>query len=425
MSVAGLTDSELGTFAALLVKTNSLTLPAALDLCERITAGNVAAWADSYADQIYRETRDDIEREALEALTKPRLLLRHFGPLAYNMISQRGTFFPGDGSPAIENEDDATPIYDAIDKLEKTAKAHQAKLQETAKELGREQQRQAMPQEFPELETADASSLSGSKLAAKNIRTTLKREFPGIKFSIRTDYNSVKINWTNGPTTDAVKQFTNRHESGTFDGMTDCPGWNHTNVFGQVFGECRYVFESRKIDTGATETVARAYCDEQKMPFTSLTQSADRDGWHGRSVADIAHDAIGRTTIPTDHKISGIEFRLDEDSEHCGQWYATTEPKTEADAEPTGPFWTPKGALSTKAYPDFLRTFRKFETVLKECNKLNAAGHACEVKQLSGRRGQNYCIVKKADPETITLPANDKELAPPVPTREIDATAWL
>jgi hypothetical protein len=55
---------------------------------------------------------------------------------------------------------------------------------------------------------------------AKLIRKVLKREFPGQKFSVRTD-RSINIKWTDGPTEDEVKPYVMPFEGQDFDGMID------------------------------------------------------------------------------------------------------------------------------------------------------------------------------------------------------------
>jgi hypothetical protein len=60
---------------------------------------------------------------------------------------------------------------------------------------------------------------------AKLIRKTLKAEFPGIKFSVRSErYSmgaSIDVRWTDGPSERAVRAFTDLYEGADFDGMID------------------------------------------------------------------------------------------------------------------------------------------------------------------------------------------------------------
>ena len=57
---------------------------------------------------------------------------------------------------------------------------------------------------------------------AKMLRKDLKAAFPGVKFSVRKrDYDCVTIDWTDGPTNEAVEAVANKYSGGGFDGMID------------------------------------------------------------------------------------------------------------------------------------------------------------------------------------------------------------
>lgn len=60
-----------------------------------------------------------------------------------------------------------------------------------------------------------------AKDTAKLIRKQLKLRFPGIKFSVRSDHNSINIGWIDGPTGKQVEEVTNGFSGGGFDGMID------------------------------------------------------------------------------------------------------------------------------------------------------------------------------------------------------------
>jgi len=69
---------------------------------------------------------------------------------------------------------------------------------------------------------------------AAAIRKELKRHFPGIKFSVRSEYfsggSSVDVSWNFGPTEDAVRAIIMKYQHGWFDGMTDCYEYEDTVV---------------------------------------------------------------------------------------------------------------------------------------------------------------------------------------------------
>jgi len=90
-------------------------------------------------------------------------------------------------------------------------------------------------------------------LAASNIRKELKKEFPGIKFSVRSKSfsmgNSVDIDYTDGPAISAVNLIIEKYQYGTFDGMTDCQGFKHdeNDKFREENGESKFVHAHREL----------------------------------------------------------------------------------------------------------------------------------------------------------------------------------
>jgi hypothetical protein len=62
--------------------------------------------------------------------------------------------------------------------------------------------------------------------AAKMLRPFLRKAFPGVKFSVRSDrYSmgaSISIVWTDGPTEQQVTEIAHGFNGGRFEGMTDC-----------------------------------------------------------------------------------------------------------------------------------------------------------------------------------------------------------
>jgi hypothetical protein len=96
----------------------------------------------------------------------------------------------------------------------------------------------------------------GCVIAAKNIRIELKKAFPTIKFSVRTDKfsggNSVDVEWTDGPTTKQVESITSKYQYGSFDGMTDCYNYG-SRLWNEVFGGSKYVSERRNFSEDLVE----------------------------------------------------------------------------------------------------------------------------------------------------------------------------
>lgn len=103
---------------------------------------------------------------------------------------------------------------------------------------------------------------------AVRVRGALKRNFPTVKFSVRShNYSggsSVRVSWTDGPTTAQVEQHINTFEGVTFDGMTDCKGYQPVVVVGEEgpreVANSSWVMTSRHIsDWEARDAEAQAY----------------------------------------------------------------------------------------------------------------------------------------------------------------------
>ena len=101
------------------------------------------------------------------------------------------------------------------------------------------------------------------RLAASNVRTELRRAFPGVKFSVRKSrHGTVNVRWTDGPTAAEVQDIASKYKRGHFNGMEDIyederPAWC------EVFGGAEYVFcerdESDALITQAIEQVCTEY----------------------------------------------------------------------------------------------------------------------------------------------------------------------
>ena len=85
------------------------------------------------------------------------------------------------------------------------------------------------------------------KTSSGNLRTLLRREFPGTKFSVRKDGgNAVYISWKNGPKTEDVDKIASMFEDRHFNGMDDCEEFVSSD-FIELFGGLGYVFCEREM----------------------------------------------------------------------------------------------------------------------------------------------------------------------------------
>lgn len=142
----------------------------------------------------------------------------------------------------------------AMRSASETAKKEQAKASFAA-EVER------LKAENPELEVGRTA-----KIAAANCRKLLKKEFPGVKFSVRsgraTWSSTLTVEWTDGPTTKQVKEITGRFSAGRFDGMEDIYK-SESSPWTETFGSAEYVSENRNFSDAliarAIEAVAEKY----------------------------------------------------------------------------------------------------------------------------------------------------------------------
>lgn len=95
----------------------------------------------------------------------------------------------------------------------------------------------------PELKVAE-DRYAGGKLAAANMRIMLKAAFKGCKFSVRSDYNSVNISWTGGPTVGEVDAVVGRFDAGHMDVTGDYTDFTST-AWTDTFGGVKYLFTHR------------------------------------------------------------------------------------------------------------------------------------------------------------------------------------
>jgi len=105
--------------------------------------------------------------------------------------------------------------------------------------------------------------------ASKNAKTELQRTWPGVKFSVRADHNSMNISWTDGPSTKQVEAVTNKYQDGNFNGMEDIHEYDNSargEAVDVVLGRKTYVMPSRHYSDAliqkAIDRVMAQYCRE-------------------------------------------------------------------------------------------------------------------------------------------------------------------
>lgn len=152
----------------------------------------------------------------------------------------------------------------------------------------------------PELQVAE-----GAKTAAKNIRIQLKQAFKWVKFSVRSDHNSISVGWTDGPTDEQIQEITRPYKEGRFDGMSDSYQYDQDRIW--PFGGAEYISEDREISDPIRD---------QAKELIAGYFSPDCDLDHER------YRALRKTTIPAGHQLTGISHGI----------FTTGQPPTDSDS---------------------------------------------------------------------------------------------
>lgn len=101
---------------------------------------------------------------------------------------------------------------------------------------------------------------------AKLVRAALRRAFPGVRFSVRSDTYaggaSIDVAWTDGPTPAAVERVARRFEGASFDGQIDLKSYHESLLAGpdgtveQVAYGADFIFCQRELSEGYTARLA-------------------------------------------------------------------------------------------------------------------------------------------------------------------------
>ena len=126
---------------------------------------------------------------------------------------------------------------------------------------------------------------------AKLVRTALKKNFPGVTFSVRSDVYSggasIDVSWVLGPTTKEVDAIAGQYESADFDGVST---WRLITTTGY----CRMVPQSSNMALvprarWATFQQSTIRCQMEQYQFPSVPITCSVNG---------GSPTIGRTKQP-------------------------------------------------------------------------------------------------------------------------------
>lgn len=208
-------------------------------------------------------------------------------------------------------------------------KYEQARRQEEEKAAAaataREDRRHAIRAEHSHLETMEATKKSAHALGAANIKRELRKAFPGVKFSAKSDSfaggDSIDVHWEYGPLVADVEKVTDKYQDGHFNGMEDIYENDRENVWPDVFGGAKYVNASRTIPTpngngvdwfggSIYGDIGRALCELQGVEYAGeYTQhvfgESDSD-----TLCDHVRSIVYKTAFPVggEWTFKGIEY---------------------------------------------------------------------------------------------------------------------
>jgi len=119
--------------------------------------------------------------------------------------------------------------------------------------------------QYPQLKRAE-NTYAGGKLAAANMRILLKAAFKGVKFNVTSDYNSVRVNWTDGPSDKQVNEVVGRFDIGASDSQSDY-FYTVSTAFSQLFGGVQYLSTRREVSDSLVQVaIDRLYSDRSEKP---------------------------------------------------------------------------------------------------------------------------------------------------------------
>lgn len=147
-----------------------------------------------------------------------------------------------------------------------------------------------------------------------NIRNELALKFPGTKFSVTTEYGSVRVYWELGPTDERVKDVIGKYEMWGYstDGAPEDEELKQKRIehraINTIVGGVRYLSTSRHIPPMTYNEVCKLLCEHLKIEFKSPQQHGTVEGEQpGDELGDYAYRLLRKTDWPAGATIKNIE----------------------------------------------------------------------------------------------------------------------
>lgn len=177
---------------------------------------------------------------------------------------------------------------------------------------------------------------------AKLIRKELKKNFPGIKFSVRSSQyaggSSIDVSWIDGPNEPVVSSIVKRFEGASFDSMTDSKSYKSGTLNGESvhFGP-DYVMTNRKFSRTFVETIIAQFCKRFGLASDIIkVVGNDTDAWANTNNLDSSHehwfnDLLRNTDAKNMRRAYAAEDKRE--SRQCAEWEAQAKAQAEQQAK--------------------------------------------------------------------------------------------
>lgn len=177
-------------------------------------------------------------------------------------------------------------------------------------DVSREVAKIVLKAKYPNLSILEPGD-SALVVAAKNIRAELKADYPGVKFSVRSDRfsmgNAIRVGWTDGPNTAQVEAITDKYKAGSFNGMEDIYEYNRSD-WKDAFGSAKHITTNR----GQSESLVASAIE---AVYAKLRGNFERDGIAKPTVAQYKTGSLWRVQLSGLHFYGGQSVQ-DEVSRH-------------------------------------------------------------------------------------------------------------
>lgn len=126
---------------------------------------------------------------------------------------------------------------------------------------------------YPQLQQVAPGRYGNGKLCAINIRILLKDAFKGHKFSVTSDYSSVRVGWTDGPTDAEVNAVIGSFDIGASDTQTDY-FYTVSTAFSDLFGGVQYLNTYRDVSDALVAKTLDAWWPTRGESATAAAPTA-------------------------------------------------------------------------------------------------------------------------------------------------------